>query len=105
MICLGLLSEVRSGASSGDLITARTFQIPACGTFMLHERNAEVSQYFEEDREVVFFSTVEEMAAKIVHYLRNREERELIAGAALERSQRDDYSIDGRLKSVIAWLD
>jgi len=36
-ICLGLLSEAGAGASSGDLITARTFQIPACGSFMLRD--------------------------------------------------------------------
>jgi spore maturation protein CgeB len=104
-ICLGLLSEVRRGASSGDLITARTFQIPACGAFMLHERNAEVAEYFAEDAEVTFFSDVAEMVAKIVYYLEHDAERTSIARAGLGRARDDDYSIDGRLVSVLEWLN
>jgi spore maturation protein CgeB len=104
-ICLGLLSEIRPGASSGDLITARTFQIPACGTLMLHERNAEVAIYFEEDIEVGFFSGVEELAAKIARYLQNDAERVRVADAGLRRSRRNGYSIEERLGAVLEWLE
>jgi spore maturation protein CgeB len=103
-ICLGLLSEQGEGSSSGDLITARTFQIPACGTFMLHERNAEVIQYFEEGQEAEFFSSAEELAQKVSHYLAANQERQAIAQNGLRRSQRDDYSIDNRMKVVLGWL-
>ena len=61
---LGILSEVRKGASSGDLITARTFHIPACGGFMLHERTAEVAQFFTEGAECGMFAGAEEMIDK-----------------------------------------
>lgn len=103
-ICLGLLSEVVKGASSGDLITARTFQIPACGTFMLHEHNPEVLRYFNED-EVAFFATSQELAKKVDYYLTHGQERERLARQALERSIKDEYSIDGRMKVVLRWLD
>jgi len=104
-ICLGLLSEARKGSSSGDLITARTFQIPACGTFMLHERNPEVLRYFAEGTDAEFFSTPEELAEKVNYYLEHREEREKIAANGRERSLRDEYAIDGRMKVVLRWLD
>ena len=103
-ICLGLLSEAGQGSSSGDLITARTFQIPACGAFMLHERNDEVLGYFAEDREVAFFSNPEECAAKVRRYLGNAGERAQIAAAGLKRSLRDGYAIDERMKVVESWL-
>jgi spore maturation protein CgeB len=103
-ICLGLLSEAGKGSSSGDLITARTFQIPACGAFMLHERNSEVLRYFEEDREAAFFATSEELAHKVQHYLDHPGEREGVAAAGRERSLRDGYAIDSRMKVVLDWL-
>ena len=103
-ICVGLLSEAGRGSSSGDLITARTFQIPACGTFMLHERNSEVLCYFKEDCEAAFFADAEELASKVRHYLDQRAERERIAASGRERSLRDGYAIDERMKVILDWL-
>ena len=60
---------MRKGASSGDLITARTFHIPACGGFMLHERTAEVREFFDEGRECAMFEGAAEMVAKVGYYL------------------------------------
>jgi spore maturation protein CgeB len=104
-ICLGLLSEAGRGSSSGDLITARTFQIPACGTFMLHERNVEVLRYFAEDREAAFFGTPEELAEKVGHYLSHTDDRERTAAAGRQRSLRDGYMIDERMKVIERWLN
>jgi spore maturation protein CgeB len=103
-ICLGLLSEAGLGASSGDLITARTFQIPACGTFMLHERNTEVLRYFYEGEEAEFFEP-SELWQKVSYYLSHAERRQAIAQNGLTRSLRDDYSIDNRMKVVLQWLN
>lgn len=103
-ICLGLLSEAGGGASSGDFITARTFQIPACGTFMLHERNSEVLDYFQEGKEAAFFSTSEELAEKVHYYLEHPLARQEISQAGLTRSLTDDYAIDSRMRVVTSWL-
>ena len=103
-ICLGLLSEAGKGSSSGDLTTARTFQIPACGALMIHERNAEVLRYFEEGREAAFFATRNELAQKVRHYLDYPADRKRVAAAGLERSLRDGYAIDGRMKVILDWL-
>ncbi|MBC8029374.1 MAG: glycosyltransferase [Pyrinomonadaceae bacterium] len=104
-ICLGLLSEEGRGSSSGDLITARTFQIPACATLMLHERNPEVLRYFAEGIDAAFFGTPKELVEKVQYYLENDNERERIATNGRDRSVRDDYAIDGRMKVVLRWLD
>lgn len=103
-ICLGLLSEAGGGASSGDLITARTFQIPACATFMLHERNSEVVDYFQEGKEAAFFGTPEELAETVRYYLEHSAERHKISQAGLTRSLTDEYAIDARMRVVTNWL-
>jgi 2-polyprenyl-3-methyl-5-hydroxy-6-metoxy-1,4-benzoquinol methylase len=45
-INLGLLSEAGGGTTLGDQVTARTWQIPAAGGFMLLESTEELVRYF-----------------------------------------------------------
>ena len=101
-INLGILSEVRKGESSGDIITARTFHIPACGGFMLHERNEEVARYFEEDRECAMFAGAEEMVARIGYYLDHSAEREQIMEAGHIRCLHSGHSVDDRVGAILA---
>jgi len=103
-ICLGLLSEARTGASSGDLITARTFQVPACGVFMLHERNAEVTEYFSEGTDAEFFGSTGELASKVAQYLADDGSRSRIAESGLRRSHESNYSIDQRMNDMVRWI-
>lgn len=101
-INIALLSEVRAGASQGDLITTRTFEIPAAGGFMLHERNAEVAQYFTEGKECAMFADAGELADKIKYYLEHDEERRAIAAAGHLRCMTSGYSFDDRAAQVVA---
>src|SRR5262249_55230615 len=47
----------------------RTFEIPACGGFMLTDRTDEQRTFLEEDKEAVYFSSSEEMIDKVKYYL------------------------------------
>jgi spore maturation protein CgeB len=104
-ICLGLLSEKRKGANSGDLITSRTFNIPACGAFLLHERNEESVRYFQEREEAAFFGSPEELAEQVDYYLRHAQVRESIARRGRERCLASGYSLDDRMRKVVSWFD
>jgi hypothetical protein len=103
-ISLGILSEARTGSSSGDLITARTFQIPACGAFMLHERNAEVLEYFEENRDAGFFSGSDELVTQVQRFLADDSLRTAIAASGRKRSVESDYSADRRMTDMVEWI-
>ena len=103
-INLGILSEVRKGASSGDLITARTFHIPACGGFMLHERTTEAREYFDEGRECAMFEGAAEMAAKVSYYLDHATEREAIIEAGRQRCLSSANSVDDRARAMLAQI-
>ncbi len=98
-INLGVLG-VRPGVR--DETTTRTFEIPACGGFMLHERTPELAQLFEERREVACFGSPEELAEKIDYYLAHPEEREAIARAGHARCV-PAYSYDNRMRSILEW--
>jgi spore maturation protein CgeB len=99
---LAILSEMRPGSSSGDQTTTRTFEIPAAGGFMLHERTEEVRQYFLEDRECALFSDLDEMVEKIRFYLAHEDVRRRIAAAGRERCLKSGYSFDDRAATVVA---
>lgn len=99
-INLGLLSERRSGASDDDQITSRTFHIPAAGGFMLHQRNNEVLEYFDEGREIACFSSSGELVRKVHHYLSRADEREVIAKAGSVRCIAEN-SLENRARAVL----
>jgi spore maturation protein CgeB len=100
-INLAILSEARMGASSGDQITARTFQIPATGAFMLHERTDELLQYFHEGTECGCFSTPEDLVTMVRYYLEHDCHRQSIAAAGYDRAVSSGYSVDDRARLVL----
>lgn len=79
----------------GDQHNSRTFQIAACGgALMLAQCTDEHLQFFEEDKEAVFFSDVKELREKLDYWLapaRDTERRQ-VAQAARERCLEEDYS-------------
>lgn len=85
-----------------DETSTRTFEIPACGRFMLHERTPEVLELFEEGKEIECFDSAEEIARKVDHYRVNREERERIAAAGYRRCV-PAYSYDKRVEFIVRW--
>ena len=99
---LAVMSGVVTGASRGDETTTRTFEIPACRGFMLHERSGELAELFVEDREVACFDGIEELAAKIRFYLAHPDDRERIAGAGHARCV-PAYSYDTRMAELLTW--
>lgn len=82
----------------------RTFQIPALGAFMLHERNDVVTALFEEGVEAEFFGSEDELLAKCRHYLGNPQERQRIAEAGRRRCERSGYSEIDRVREIVPVL-
>lgn len=102
-INLGILSEQVKGSSSGDLITSRTFHIPAVGGFMIHEKNIESVLYFEENKEAVFYESIDELLLKIEYYLKHDEERKKIKNEGYKRALKN-HSLDQRALTVISHI-
>ena len=84
-----------------DEYTLRSFEIPACGVFMLAERTAGMQQLFEEGKEAEFFDSVEEFISKIRFYLQNDSARQRVAAAGHERVVRSGHDIVSRARQ---WL-
>ncbi len=101
-ICLAVTSGRVQGVVYGDETTTRTFEIPACGGFMLHERTPELQEFFDEGKEVACFGSAEELAEKIQYYLAHPEQREAIARAGRARCV-PAYSYDNRVREILEY--
>jgi len=80
---------------------SRTFELPACGAFMLAEKSGVHEELFKDGREAVFFESKEELLEKVKYYLAHSEERKAIAKAGYERCLNSGYSHEARLKDVL----
>jgi hypothetical protein len=91
--------------SNCDVMAGRTFEVAACGGFILAERTSRHLQCFREDEEAVFFSSLDECAAKIRRWLPDAAGRARISAAAHVRTATSGYTYDARIASVLAGLD
>jgi spore maturation protein CgeB len=101
-INLSIMYGIVYGASQGDETSNRTYEIPACGGFMLHERTPEVLERYYEDKEIACFSSTEELVEKLRHYLAHPAQREELVRAGHARCV-PAYSFDSRMRQVISW--
>jgi spore maturation protein CgeB len=94
-IGLGLVSK-----RFPELHTTRTFEIPACGTLLVTERNKETSNFFKED-EVIFYSSMGELVSKIKFYLNQEEELKKMTKKAVKRVNEFGFDYQSQLKKVL----
>lgn len=84
-----------------DTLNSRSFELPACGAFVLSERSPDLAEHFEEGREVACFESPEELREKAGYYLKNERERTAVARAGYERVRREHNTIADRVDFVL----
>ena len=87
--------------SNRDEFAHKSFEIAACGGFLLVERSEGHLERFVEDQEAVFFSTIEECVEKIRRYLPDEAARARIACAGRERAVRSGYHNDRQVGVIV----
>lgn len=97
------LSFVTEG--NEDDIAHKAVEIAACGSFLMAVRTPGHQALFEEDKEAVFFASVEECADKARFYLNRPDLRQAIAARARERAVRGGYDNDTQLTRILDRLD
>lgn len=95
-IALGFLCK-----ANRDTYTDRSFEIPACGVFMLAERSNEHLRLYEEGREIACFSSPDELVRQVNYYLAHDSERKAMADAGYRRVMRDGHTYKDRLKEIL----
>ncbi len=70
----------------------RSYEIPACGTFLLAPRTAEHQRHYREGVEAEFFGNETELVSKVRHYLGDDTARRSVAAYGRERCVTSGYS-------------
>lgn len=91
--------------SNRDGHSMRTFEVPACGAFLLAERTAEHQEFFEEDKEAVFFTSTEELISKTIYYVKSDSDRSRIAEFGYHRTVSGKNTYLDRLMKIMSILD
>jgi spore maturation protein CgeB len=79
----------------------RSFEIPACGSFMLAERTEEHLAIFREDQEAAFFGSSDELIDKVKYYLTHDEARRRIAQAGHVWVTKNGHTYGDRLRELV----
>ena len=77
---------------NGNQTAGRSFEIPACGTFLLAMRTNQHMDCYLEGTEAEFFSNNQELVQKARYYLEHDDRRKEIAHRGFQRCTGSDYS-------------
>jgi spore maturation protein CgeB len=93
-LSLGLLSK-----RFPELHTTRTFEIPACGSALVTEHNAETAQFYNTD-EVIFFKDDKDMVQKILYYLEHVQALEQLTRKGFDKVVASGFDYEQQLRNI-----
>lgn len=83
--------------------TTRTFEIPACKTALLTEKNEELLSFFDNS-EVVYYTDNENLVSKINYYLDHKDELELLIEGGYKKVQIGGYDYESIMEKILSQL-
>jgi len=92
---------------NNDVYTRRCFEIPAIKTLMVAKRTQAMLDLYREDQEAVYFSSIDELVAKVREYNGDAKKRGRVAANGYRRAYDSGYDVVSRAKRVMndaIWL-
>lgn len=83
----------------------RTFEVPACGAFMLAERTPTHKGIFEDGEEAAFFDTPDDLVERVGQYLDDDHTRRCVAAAGRARIVKGAHTYRDRLEEILSHLN
>lgn len=100
----GILNLLRKQNIVEDSHNMRSFEVPGYGGLLISQRTGEQQEFFEENKEAVFFETVDELREKMEYLIKHEAVVRSIKKAAYQRSVSANYSYDQRSKQLLQRL-
>ena len=80
-------------------IKGRTFEVPACGGFLLTGDADNLADYYIPGKEIAVFKNKQDLVERCKYYLSHEEERQTIAKAGFERTIKE-HTYEHRFKEI-----
>lgn len=84
-------------------IPLRAFDIMGCGGFLVSDFQSDFGELFVPDEDYVFYTTPEDLYAKVAYYLEHEEKRKQIAQNGYEKVK-EKHTYDCRVKQILDML-
>ncbi|MCB0704399.1 MAG: glycosyltransferase [Saprospiraceae bacterium] len=95
---LGSINFLRQQNLIEESHNMRTFEVPFAGGMLIADRTEEQLEFFEEGKEAVYFSTMEELKSLLDFYQKHPEKARAIGLNAHKRSINSNYSYRNRIQ-------
>ncbi|MDC0097516.1 glycosyltransferase [Flavobacteriaceae bacterium] len=83
-----------------ELHTTRTFEIPACGTALVTERNLETQSFFKDD-EAIFYTNENDLIEKVTFFMNNDKHLEVLTKKGASRAVTSAYNYSSILNAIL----
>lgn len=80
--------------------TTRTFEIPACGTALLTERNDEIASFYS-DNQVIYYDTIDELLSKVRYYSNHMDELYAITKNGYQRVIDGGFDFESIMRKLL----
>lgn len=100
----GILNFLRPQNIMEQSHNMRTFEVPAYGGLLISNRTEEQLQYFEDEKEVIYFDDINELYDKLTFYKKNNGLLERIKTNGKNRSIKSGYSYSNRSLLMIQFI-
>lgn len=84
--------------------TTRTFEIPACKTALLTERNEEIEGFFSED-EVIYYNDVEDLVEKVKYYNEHLQELKTLVEKGYQKVQTGGFDYESIIRNLLIKME
>lgn len=85
-------------------IPLRVFDIVSCGGFCMTNYQPEISEYFVDGKELVMYTSMEDLVEKVVYYLEHDEERKQIARNGYEKLKRN-HNLGNKIEEILEYIN
>jgi len=83
-----------------EQIKGRNFEIPGCNGFLLTNNADNLTDYYEDGKEIIIYNNVDDLIKKINYYLINNKEREIIANMGYQRTL-TEHTYEKRFNEIL----
>ena len=97
---LGIINFLRKQNLVEGSHNMRTFEVPGYGGLLIANRTQEQLEFFEEDKEAVYFGNLQELEDKLTFLSARKSLVETLKSQALLRARKSNYSYSHRTKQL-----
>lgn len=84
--------------------TTRTFEIPACKTALLTERNSEIESFYSDD-EVIFYEDIEDLIKKVEYYNSHKDKLKCLIEKGFKKVQSGGFDYESIIRNLLIRME